>query len=268
MEPFPALDDPGRETDNPYFETIALLQEEIARLEEELLHREDFASQDISESDASQAAADDARAETRINELTSSLQERDDTIALLWEQLSTQEEVQAARAAEWDQLHRWVEELEARFGEESLADRDPGIASREAEALRDQIEFQRKGWEEQKRRLEAEVVSLQGRLEVAAHQNGDSAQAELEAENRQLREECRRLSQFESESSERQCQIDSLNSELERAREQLWGVEEDLRIAQLRHVTELAETRRSKHPARSPRPISRRTNEFAPSVST
>lgn len=95
-------------------ETIALLQEEVARLEEELRLRDEALA---SAPAPSLPAEDDTRlqtAEQRIKDLNGQLSGRDETIDLLWDQVRRLEESQAAMLADWKDVEQWVEQLEQR----------------------------------------------------------------------------------------------------------------------------------------------------------
>ena len=107
-----------------YRETIGLLQEEIARLEQELQLRIErpwetvsgdvaFAEDEVTPSAAS-ASAIAAAAHREVERLKCELASRDETVALLLDQLGLLEESNAANRAEWEQLTEWVAELERR----------------------------------------------------------------------------------------------------------------------------------------------------------
>jgi len=163
-----------------YLETIALLQEEIVRLEQELqLHTErpwetgsggDAAIEDegiplaVSESETS------ARAE--VERLTRELANREETVALLFDQLGLLEESNAASRAEWEQLTGWVAELEQRVeGQDEDAVRRLqarlGDQQRETDELRTKSEQHQRGWEVQRQVYEAKLARLQAGLAQA-----------------------------------------------------------------------------------------------------
>ncbi|RUL81999.1 hypothetical protein [Tautonia sociabilis] len=231
--------DSNRDPDDATLDTIALLQDEIARLEAVL---QSLDSEPDGGLPAPSPDAEAAEATRRIEELTTLLDERDETIALLWEQLSAHEQAQASRAADLDQLHRWVEELESRFG----AEEGPAAlesARREADALRDELDRQRRAWDAQRSRMEEELASLRRRADEAASSSGDSALAALEEENRRLHDECRRLSEAQAGTAGADRQLLDLQAELDEARQRLRQAEDDLRAERLRFESHLAECR-------------------------
>src|SRR5262249_51741924 len=110
------IDDRGGEFGVDYLETIALLQEEVARLEQELRGRDerppetssDGAASDPEGTDAAAAMEEAAAARAEIERLESELAGREETIGLLLDQLSRVEEAHAANRAEWEQLAGWL----------------------------------------------------------------------------------------------------------------------------------------------------------------
>lgn len=242
MEPMTSPDASAPTAGDPYLDTVALLQEEVARLEAELRMRDD-AAPSIEPRPAS--PADDA-AERRIEELTAQLAERDEAIGLLWDQLAALEEAQAARSAEWEQLHSWIEALEARVGDgETEGPRpDPDEWRREAETLRDRLDTERKAWQVQRERLQGELAALRAGIDERAEADGDPAQAALAEENRRLRDECRRLADAGSAAEQAGATRErELRLELERLGKELEAARDDLRNEQLRHEAELAALR-------------------------
>jgi chromosome segregation ATPase len=238
MEPTRTFDAPDGATDGAFVDTIALLQEEVARLEAELRLRDEQPIVDLPEAPKSPG---ESEAEQRVGELAALLDERDEAIGLLWEQLSAIEEAQAARSAEWEQLHHWVEELEARFGDGADPAEFAGESRREAEALRDQLEIRRRGWEAQRLGLEREIAELRARPDApaSASSDDDPRLTLLEQENRRLRDECRRL----SGSQEAAAEVEALKLALDRAEARLQAAESDLIGQRLRHEEELARLR-------------------------
>jgi len=107
-----------------YRETIALLQEEIARLEQELqlgterpwetVSRGVASAEDEVTPSAASTSATAAAAQGEVERLKCELASRDETVALLLDQLGLLEESNAASRAEWEQLTEWVAELEQR----------------------------------------------------------------------------------------------------------------------------------------------------------
>src|SRR5437764_7433668 len=100
--------------------TLTLLQEEIARLEDEIRLRDEAMA---SHEPAGPASENHEDADRKVAELTAELASHDETIELLWDQVRSFEEAEEAGRAEWEHLHRWVEELERRV--EGRADPDP-----------------------------------------------------------------------------------------------------------------------------------------------
>src|SRR5262249_17997619 len=132
-------------------ETIALLQEEIARLEAELLMYDESASADPQAlRSASQPTVQDEEAAERIVSLRDELAGRDDTIALLLEQIRLADEAEAASRAEWEQLNSWVQEVERRVAEQGGARTDfrdeLEAERRSSEALRLSAEKEHRAW--------------------------------------------------------------------------------------------------------------------------
>jgi uncharacterized small protein (DUF1192 family) len=154
----------GGETD--YLETIALLQEEVARLEQELRWRDQGTSGLTSQGATSRTEADEsvaageaaslARAE--VERLEAELGGREETIALLLDQLSQVEEARAASRAEWEQLAGWLTELEQRVEGQDGRPSGPcaGPESDLVEALRAENLRLRAAWEEWSRRPTSE----------------------------------------------------------------------------------------------------------------
>ncbi|QDV35810.1 hypothetical protein [Tautonia plasticadhaerens] len=241
MEPTPTFDP----ADGGFVDTVALLQEEVARLEAELRMRDE---QPTFEQPSLLAIHSETVVGTRVEELNALLGERDEVIALLCDQLSAIEGAQAARSAEWDQLHRWVEELEARFGDGEAPDDEAGRSRREAEALRDQMEQQRRAWEAQRRFLEGEVDALKARLDGEASPVDPEAFAALEQENLRLLEACRRLSEANAdaraggggEGGADPPEVEALRRALDRAEARREAAERDLEHVRSRFEQQLA----------------------------
>src|SRR5262245_26261943 len=99
-----------------YLETVALLQEEIARLESELSAREEVsrASSEANDQCNVTAEPDTDTLRQEVSRLTSELASREETIHILLDELRFVEETQAATRAEWEQLAKWVAEVEDR----------------------------------------------------------------------------------------------------------------------------------------------------------
>jgi hypothetical protein len=174
-------------------DTIALLQEEIARLEDELRMRDEAAAAERHASRSEpRPKARDAAGEERIARLTDDLAGRDETIALLLEQMRLAEENEAASRAEWDQLNLWVQEVERRVAGRGEPDLRGELEAerRGAEALRQAAEKEQRSWEVQRQSLVAEVERLRSKFTQVAGESDASVAAvqALEHENQQLRE--------------------------------------------------------------------------------
>jgi hypothetical protein len=214
--------DPARATAGPDDnDTIALLQEEIARLEDEIRARDEAAAAERRElrRAATQPARDDA-AERRIARLTEEIAGRDETIALLLEQARLAEEAEAASRAEWDQLNLWVQEVERRVAGRAEPSADVAAeleaARRTSDALRQSLERDQRSWEVQRAALVAEVERLRGKFTQVAGESDATIAAlrALEHENQQLREAFHELSRTAVPSHE----MDAIVAELQDVR--------------------------------------------------
>jgi hypothetical protein len=222
----PAEDDPG----GVHQETIALLQEEIARLESELLAREDACQSlaDASQPDNDGIGPGFLPLEQEISRLRTELAARDDTINLLFEQLQLVEEAEAAGKAEWEQLARWVAEVEERVEQQgqsgSESDGQLSRLRREADDAKAQLEREQREWHQQKSGLEEELQQLQFRLSMTASvvdpsaRGNDASAAALEAENNRLRQ---RLQEIERR---RANEVESLEQSLDQLRGELEAI--------------------------------------------
>jgi hypothetical protein len=179
-------------------ETIALLEEEIARLEAELRMR-DLAVvaeiHDLPDPDRPRPGHDEAF-EQQIRQLKDELGVREETIALLLEQVRLADEAEAASHAEWEQLHLWVQELERRVADRGEAEPAPELKAaleaerRNSDLLRQSAEKAERSWEVQRQSLFAEVERLRARFTEVAGQSDTTVAAvrALEQENQALRE--------------------------------------------------------------------------------
>lgn len=236
-----------------YEETIAILQSEIARLEDELRMR-DEARIAASESSATIAIPTEDKTK-QISELLNDLNERDQVISFLSEQLSLVEEAEAASKAEWEQLHRWVEEVEQRVDnrdeEGRNLKRELEAEIRRAEAERRAADTERRAWEQQRKSLEEELDRLRNKLaEVAKHSSHQSVDLvileALEQENLRLRQTCEELTlaaaaAVEVESARAELEI--LRSRLDETEHELHRVRDDLLRERKEHEAELAKSR-------------------------
>jgi len=241
-------------TGSDYLDTVSLLQEEISRLEDELRRREEAVPEAREEPQAGPAGE---VAEARIGELTDLLAERDETIGLLCDQLAALEEAGAARSAEWEQMDRWVRELEEKIDREATPSQDPDEGFRQANALRERLEGRERAWEAESARLEQEIAGLRSRLAEAPSLAGDHARAALESENHRLRDECRRLAGFEAAAAEATAlreRWQELQEQLEQARYALLLANDELRRERFECEAELVTLRASLASAKASRP--------------
>jgi predicted nucleic acid-binding Zn-ribbon protein len=177
--------------DLEYADTTLLLQAEIERLEAELAARD--------EALANAASAAPVHDDRRVRDLTSELALRDETIAQLWDHLRQREEAEAATQADWDDVQRLIEDLEARLSGGSPASPQEDRVRWEAD---------RRAWDDQRAYLETEIDELRSRLSRAAREarSGEATTparlVELEEENQRLRDQCRRLPQLEAVAAE------------------------------------------------------------------
>jgi len=211
-----SLGDDGENPLDDYLETIALLQEEVARLEHELETRDERRpdtapcgdASSLFECETASAHGDLAGAAAEVDRLKVELAGRDETIGLLLDEVSKAEEVQAATAAEWEHLAEWVTALEQRVeGRDgsALCELENRLAAQEqkANALEVKSAEDRRAWEAQRQIYQAEIARLQGtmdevaasRVSLEAHEvrpdhdcaASSSALESLQAENLRLR---------------------------------------------------------------------------------
>ncbi len=267
--------DTGRHATPEYLETIALLQEEIVRLEQELQVRGDvpwetvstgFASDD-DEIDRSAAAESAAAAHGEVDRLTCELTSREETIALLLDQLSLLEEARTADRAGWEQLAGWVTELERRVegqDEDALRRLQGRLEDqqREAEELRTKWEQHRHGWEVQRQVYEGKIAGLQeGLVQAQAFPRAvadDDGQADpgsdpsvevvkaLQEENLRLaaRQEIAERTAAES-SVALHSRLGEVQNERDATRRQLEQVQDERRLEKLEYEANFAALRTS-----------------------
>src|SRR6185437_2798615 len=100
------------------------------------------------------------------DDLTAELAGRDEAVNLLLEQTRLFEEAAVAQRAEWEQLSRWVEEVERRVeGRDDNVDRlraDLDAERARGETLRRAAESDHREWEACRRGLEHEAEHLRG----------------------------------------------------------------------------------------------------------
>jgi len=225
--------DPGcDQADADYLETIALLQDEIARLEGELLTHEetDLSSECSDRSRADPVGPAEAPYQQEIDRLGAELAARDETINLLLDQLHLVEEAESASRVEWEQLTQWVTEVEQRLERQDGANTEKLAQEldekrRQAEDSRLQLNLERKAWSDQRRGLENEIQRLQALLARPAREDvasSDSAAlAILESENQRLRQLCQDLDEtVKSEASSLRELIEMGRRELEEVRKE------------------------------------------------
>jgi hypothetical protein len=203
-------------------ETIALLEEEIARLEGELRLRDLEAAERDENHPVPPPVVEDAEARERIIELGDALAAREETIALLLEQVRLADEAEAASHAEWEQLHQWVQEVERRVAESGDGGtnlrNELAAERRSTEALRQAAEKDQRAWEVQRQALVAEVERLRARFAEVAGESGSSGAAvqALERENQELRDAYGALARSAVPAHE----VDALVQELETLKRQ------------------------------------------------
>jgi hypothetical protein len=213
-------------------DTIALLEEEIARLEDELRIRDLAATAEGRDLNPYQGQpAHDEAAEERIAELGKELASREETIALLLEQTRLADEAEAASRAEWEQLHSWVQEVERRVADQTAPGtelRDQLAAERNSsELLRQAAEKEQRSSEVQRQALVAEVERLRARFTEVAGESDTSLAAlqALEHENQELRAAYDTLARH----SVAEHEMDAIVAELQTARQQQAALAQELR---------------------------------------
>jgi hypothetical protein len=255
-----------------YLETIALLQEEVARLEQELRSRDCGRCETPSyapvcgEDGIEPAAApgDVAAAQAEAQELRAELSRREETIVLLLDQLRLVEEAHAATSAEWEQLAAWVGELEERVeGQDGTALRELqdrfAAQERHSDALRMRMEQERRAWEVRMKAYEGEIARLREALESSASSApaaadpdraapGAGAQAEaieaLQSENLGLRsalEELRREGGQAERSETLDVRLAETLAERDTLRSQVARLRDEMARERLEHQAALAE---------------------------
>jgi uncharacterized small protein (DUF1192 family) len=176
-----SVDDGSEASIADYLETIAILQDEVARLEQELQLHHEGQRETVSVEEArlhEEAAAASVRENVAgepglVERLTAELASRDETIRLLMDELVRVEEAQAATRAEWEQLAAWVAELEHRVeGQDAGAmhelENQLAAQRQKVDALRVKSDQNRRDWEAQRQIYQAEIARLQGALDQVA----------------------------------------------------------------------------------------------------
>jgi hypothetical protein len=258
-----------------YLETIALLQDEVARLEQELQwhdeHQRDAMSNDIpsfqSEIDAPGALENSDGLSVELERLKTELTSREETVRLLLDELSRVEEVQASARAEWEHLADWVTELERRVeGQDgdTVDELENRLAAekQKTEAIHAKSERDRRGWETQRRAYQGEIARLRAALEqvaVASESRGDhdgrvtekpgpnaDLALSLQVENRRLRAAWEEL--VEHASSNDRCDLlEAKLADVVNERQQLRGeleqIQDQSKRERLEYEATLAELR-------------------------
>jgi chromosome segregation ATPase len=233
-------------------DTITLLQEEIQRLENEVRLRDEALTQSAKPSEAA-TSPPDAELDRRFADLNQEVTKRDETIALLLEQVRLLEEAESATRAEWEQLNQWVEEVEKRVEGRDKEGRDLtgelDEERRKAEAQRLATETDRRTWETHRAALEKEVAQLREKLSEVARQPEGNARAAVEAleqENKRLRTTCRDLEKSKSVAAQAeyfQARFEEVQKELADVRQQLRQVTDERERERIEAETSLAELR-------------------------
>lgn len=234
-----------------YQETIALLQEEVVRLENELRLR-DEAGSDEHRPPGSESAPDEA-AGRQVASLLDELANRDETINLLLEQARLFEEAESADRANWEQLNRWVQELEQRVesggGSSGLIQEALEAERRKAGSEQEAFQAERRAWDAQRLAMESEAEKLRGMLAQAARQPGaagDSVLKGLEQENKRLRaamSELARVSAAAAEADSLRERLMTTEGELAQASRTLQEMLDDQERERKEHEASLNELR-------------------------
>lgn len=209
-------------------DTVALLQEEIGRLEAELLARDEALLHPFA---APEAPAPESHGPLvrKLDELTAELASREETINLLLEQTLLFEDAAVAQRAEWEQLNRWVEEVERR-----VEGRLPPAAALDAEraraeAVQRQWDSDRIDWAARFEGLEREAAHLRALLDG----RGDNGPLmAVEEENRRLRAsyiELQRLAKRADEAEELRDRLTVAVAELALSRASVTALDDDHR---------------------------------------
>lgn len=234
-------------------DTIALLQQEIERLENELatLRDEAAARRDLDaviplrrDHDEIEPADD-----SRLDELHREIAERDAMVVFLLDQVRLMEEAEIAQRAEWEQLNRWVAEVEKRV---ESRDRDDGTIEAElestrleAEAARREAEAARRAWDAQKHALEDEVERLRSHLaKIAADSTGSNRAAEaLDSEIHRLRTELAAAIDRAVNAETLREELEAARADLEETRETLGAAHDEIDRMRIAHHAEIASIR-------------------------
>lgn len=271
MSPSPLLPEPSTTgLGNDYQDTIALLQDEIARLEAELRLHTEARETSAWQGPSSEDRRFQADLEARLQGLSTDLAGREETIAFLLDHIAGLEANEAAARAEWEQLQSWADKIEDRVeaqgSDAEAVRRDLEAQRRAAEDLRRTLETERRAAISQKQiadgelaRLREEIADLVTRAEAsaAAHQarlqqqqvrDAEESEAEeddeeegveteavlrvLEEENRRLRQTCYELTRASAAATE----AEELRRKYDQVRARLDQAEQELRQARDEHA--------------------------------
>ncbi len=262
-----SVDGRGGDPAADYLETIALLQEEVARLEQELLGRDrgpselptDGADPEPGRADVGGDAERAAAARAEVARLEADLAAREETIGLLMDHLGRVEDAQAAGQAEREQLSGWLAELERRVegqdGDERLRLEERLAAEqRRADESTRRAEQDRRDAEAQRRTYEAEIARLRealarGRPAGAGDEAGrppagrgpDSDELEsLRAENLRLRAACAEHA-GRSDAEALDARLAETIEQRDGLRRQLERLQDEQRREQLEHAATVAD---------------------------
>jgi chromosome segregation ATPase len=183
-----------------YDDSISLLQEEIARLEDELrMHTESKALSGVSH-------RADQELQEKLDSFTAQIADRDETILLMFDQVRGLEEALAASREEWEQLDRWVQEVEQRVESTEGVEKE-----RDAQLLVEHENLKKKlrRAEQRRRVLQLEVFRLNGEV-------GKASQAPTETIDRAPRAD--------------QDEVDALHATIASLRKQLIAVPQEFKV--------------------------------------
>ena len=239
--------------DGGYQDTICLLQEEIARLEDELRARNEatIEANRAHVEERVDAIPADFRSLARVDQLGADLAGREETIVMLLEQNRLLEEAEEAGREEWNQLHRWVEEVERRLDGREGSDRDVEDrlrAERSArESLQTEIEIDRRAWKSWRDAAENEIARLRAReAESGGSTQSSEGLSELESENRRLRQECLDFQKSTATVAEvgfLRTKLDAARGETAELERKYQLVRDELECERKRHEVEMASAR-------------------------
>lgn len=218
----------------PYEDTVALLQEEIAKLEHENRILREARDAGLRAAPVADTSALESRYEGRIRELSEELKSREETLHFLLDQLALAEQAELAGRQERQQLHHWITEIEKRVERQNREEDPERLAEarrelerlrREYDAHRQNAELERKALTASKERLESEIARLNEHVaEMSEALEANNANASIlqvmEEENQRLRRTCVELTETAvraAEAEELRRDLEELSAELEEA---------------------------------------------------